>query len=320
MAGPAITIPFEGVPLHEQAAFYADLEAMGYSGVWSSEAQDLDGFVPLAVASQQSRQMRLGCAVLPVQTRGPAALAMSVAAMADAAPGRFVMGVGASSEFIVRFQNDRPFEKPLQQVRDTVRFLKAALRGEAMNVQYPSFEVRGFKLHRPLEVVPPILVGALREGMLSVAGEEGDGVVLNYVTPPDLAKLIPIVRQHGADKEITGRIYVCPTRDAEAVRKIARRSVALYFSVPTYRRYQEWLGHGALYEDLWKATESGDFRAGRAALSDESVDRFYIHGPPEACKERIAELIEAGLETPIIGLVEGLMDPREAARLLAPAG
>ena len=317
--GYAMTIPLQQVPLAEHAEVLREVEGLGYTDVWTSEAQDLDGFVPLALASQWAPRLRLGCAVLPVQTRGPAVFAMSAAAMALAAPGRFVVGLGSSSEYIVRFQNARPFETPLAATRDMARFLRAALAGEKINAEYETFAVRGFALRRRLDDPPPILIAALRPKMLDLAGREGDGVILNYVVPEDLAKVIPLVRKHGEDKEITGRIYVCPTKEhTDRVRTIARHSIAAYFNVPTYRAHQEWLGHHAHYQAMWDAWDQGDRKGALAALSDEAIDRHYIHGSAEYCRERIDELVDAGLSTPIIGLVEEAMDPREAIRLLAP--
>jgi probable F420-dependent oxidoreductase len=313
-----MTIPLQTLPLASHERFVKELEELGYSDVWTSEAQDLDGFVPLALASQWSRTLRLGCACFPVQTRGPAVLAMSAAALALAAPGRFVLGIGASSEFIVKHQNARPFEQPFAYTRDMARFLRAALRGEKARHEYPSFTLRGFALRREIPEPPPVLVAALRPGMLELAGREADGVILNYVAPEDLAKVIPHVRKFGEEKQVTARIYVCPTREAEKVRAVARASIAAYFSVPTYRAHQEWLGNGPLFEPMWERAAAGDWRGARAALSDEAVDRYYIHGSAEHCRERIAAYHAAGVDTPIIGLVEEAMDPLEAARLLAP--
>ena len=217
-----ISFPLQDEKLSTQASFVAELEQLGYSDVWASEAQDLDGFVPLALASQWAPTLRLGVAILPVQTRGPAVLAMSAAALAEAAPGRCAIGLGSSSEYIFACQNARPFVKPFQQTRDTVRFLRAALTGTEANREYETFAVRGFKLRRRVEVPPPILVAALREGMLEMAGREADGAILNYVTPEDVAQSAPFVRKFGDGKEIAARIYVSPTRDAETVRKVAR--------------------------------------------------------------------------------------------------
>ena len=314
----ALTIPLQTVPLAEHADFVRALEGFGYTDVWTSEAQDVDGFTPLALASQWAPTLRLGCACFPVQTRGPGLLAMSAAALAEAAPGRFVLGIGSSSAHVVSSHNARPFERPFAQTRDMARFLRAALAGERIDRAYETFAVKGFQLRRKLPEPPRILIAALRPQMLSLAGREAHGAILNYVTPEDLAKVLPHVKQHGADKEIACRIYVCPTRDAEAVRKIARTSIAAYLSVPTYRAHQEWLGNARWYEAMWERMAAGDYKGARAALSDEAVDRLYIHGPAESCRERIAAYHEAGVDTPILGLVEEVMDPREASRLLAP--
>ena len=316
----ALTIPLQTVSLAEHADFVRAIEDLGYTDVWTSEAQDVDGFTPLALASQWAPGLRLGCACLPVQTRGPALLAMSAAALAEAAPGRFVLGIGSSSAHVVTSHNARPFERAFAYTRDMARFLRAALAGERIDRAWESFAVKGFQLRRKLPEPPRILVAALRPQMLSLAGREADGAILNYVTPEDVAKVLPHVKQHGADKEIACRIYVCPTRDAEAVRRIARASLAAYLSVPTYRAHQEWLGNAHWFEGMWERMAAGDTRGARRALSDEAVDRLYIHGPAEACRERIAAYHEAGVDTPILGLVEEALDPLEAARLLAPRG
>src|SRR5262245_46721082 len=314
----ALTIPLQTVPLPQHAEFVRALEAWGYSDVWTSEAQDVDGFTPLALASQWAPGLRLGCACFPVQTRGPGLLAMSAAALAEAAPGRFVLGIGSSSAHVVTAHNARPFERAFAHTRDMARFLRAALAGERIDRAFETFAVKGFQLRRKLPEPPRILIAALRPQMLSLAGREADGVILNYVARADLPQVLPHVKQHGADKEIACRIYVCPTRDAEAVRRIARASIAAYLSVPTYRAHQEWLGNARWFTPMWERTAAGDYKGARAALPDEAVDRLHIHGPAEHCRERIAAYHAAGVDTPIVGLVEEALDPYEAAKLLAP--
>jgi probable F420-dependent oxidoreductase len=262
--------------------------------------------------------VRLGCACFPVQTRGPAVFAMSAAALAEAAPGNFVLGIGSSSPWIVQMQNARAFEKPYAQTRDMLRFLKRALAGEPSDGAYDTFAVRGFSLRRKLAQPPPVHVAALRPQMLSLAGREADGAILNFVTPEEAARCAQLVRAHGAHKEIAARIFVCPTTDADAVRRIARFSLAVYLAAPAYRAQQEWLGNAHLLKESWDRLAAGDFRGARAALSDEVVDRYYIHGSADYCRERIAAYHDAGVDTPIIGLLEPPLDPREAARLLAP--
>ena len=91
------------------------------------------------------------------------------------------------------------FEKPYQRVRDTIRFLRAALTGEKVTADYETFSVKGFRLDVPVPEMPPILVGALRGGMLRLAGREGDGAITNWLSPADVPR---IVEEVGPDKEI----------------------------------------------------------------------------------------------------------------------
>lgn len=313
-----ISFPLEGLPLLEQKSWIQELEALGYRELWSLEAQDVDGFSPLLLASQWAPSMDLGCAVFPVQTRGPGLMAMSVAALCEAAPGRFQMGIGCSSEFIVDYFNGIPFEKPFQHTRDMARFLKKALAGERINEEFESFHIRGFQLKRKLDRVPPILVGALRKGMLGLAGREGDGAILNFVTPDDLPQVIPHVRKYGADKRIVVRLTVSPGQEPEHVRRFAKPWIAGYFSVPTYRAQQEWLGRGPAFEKMWQLWGEGDRAGAVAAIPDDVADAIYPAGPPEAIRELVQRYFEGGADTVILQFLEQAYDAREASRLLAP--
>ncbi len=100
-----MTIPFEGTPMHEQREWIEELVHLGYTDLWSSEAGGTDGFTPLALAAAWAPSAQLGTAIVPAFTRGPGLMAMSVASMAEAAPGRFVFGIGTSSNIIVESWN-----------------------------------------------------------------------------------------------------------------------------------------------------------------------------------------------------------------------
>ena len=66
-----MTIPFDGVPLHAQRDWIVELADLGYTDVWSSEANGADAFTPLALASVWAPSLRLGTAIVPAFTRGP---------------------------------------------------------------------------------------------------------------------------------------------------------------------------------------------------------------------------------------------------------
>ena len=183
-----ITIPFDGLALSDHQDRFRELVDLGYTDAWSTEANGTDAFTPLALAAAWAPELRLGCAIVPSFTRAPAIMAQSVAAMAEAAPGRFAFGIGTSSDVIVERWNGIPFEDPYGRTRDMVRFLKQALTGEKVDMACDSFTVKGFRLGRRPEVVPPILVAALRTGMLRLAGRDGDGAIINWLSADDVAQ------------------------------------------------------------------------------------------------------------------------------------
>jgi probable F420-dependent oxidoreductase len=313
-----MTIPLDGVPLHEQRGYIEELANRGYTDLWTAEAGGADGFTPLALASTWAPSARLGCAIFPAFTRGPALLAMSAASLASAAPGRFVMGVGSSSNVIVEGWNGIPFEKPYQRTRDVVKFLRAAFTGEKVSADYETFSVKGFRLGVPLSEPPKILVAALREGMLNLAGRVGDGAIINWLSAEDVKRVAPIVKAHGEDKEIVARIFVCPNPDAEKVRGMARFAVSSYLNVPVYAAFHQWLGREEL-SPMWSRWKQGDRKGATASIPDDVVDDLIVHGPPEKCREHIQRYVENGVDTPVIGLLPFGVDPRQAARDLAPA-
>jgi probable F420-dependent oxidoreductase len=319
-----MTIPFAGLPLSEHRDAFRELVDLGYTDVWSSEADGADGFTPLALAAAWAPELRLGVAIIPAYTRGPALLAQSVASLADAAPGRFVMGIGSSSNVIVERWNGIPFEEPYRRTRDAVRFLKTALQGEKVTEEYSTFSVKGFRLGiRPAQE-PPILVAALREGMLKMAGREGDGAIINWLSADDVRTVAPIVHEAAAAAgkpapEIAARIFVCPSEDADAVRAQARFAIAAYLNVPVYAAFHEWVGRGEALQGMWDHWKAGDRKAALAAIPDHVVDELIIHGSAESCREQIDQYLEAGVDTAAIAVMPFAgVQPRQAARDLAP--
>ena len=289
-----VTVPLGGLPLHEHKSWYEELVALGYTDLWSAEAGGHEGLVPLTLAAAWTPTLRLGTAILPVYTRGAATLAEATASMCQAAPGRFALGIGCSSPTIVENWNAVPFEKPYQRVRDTIRFLRAALSGEKVTADYETFSVKGFRLDVPIPEMPPILVGALRGGMLRLAGREGDGAITNWLSPADVPK---IVEQVGPDKEIVTRVIVLPTTDFDTVRAIGRRVVAAYLTVPAYAAFQEWLGRGDALRDMNAAWSAGDRARALELVPDALLDELIVHGSPEECARGVEEYVTAGVTT-----------------------
>src|SRR3954451_24998538 len=162
-----LTLPLPGISLAAHEEHVRAAEAAGYTDLWSGEPAGPDGFTPLALSAAWTERMRLGTGIVGVFQRGPALLAQEAAALADASEGRFVLGIGSSSDRIIEGWNGIPFEKPLSRVRETLEFMRTALDGERTE--------SGFKLEAAPAQRVPIVLAALRGRMLELAVETGDG-------------------------------------------------------------------------------------------------------------------------------------------------
>jgi probable F420-dependent oxidoreductase len=316
-----MTVPLAG-PLHAQRDRVVELADLGFTDVWSAEADGADGLTPLALAAVWEPRLRLGTAILPAYTRTPACMAQCAASMADAAPGRFVLGIGSSSNVIVERWNGVPFEEPYKKVRDMVRFLRDAFTGEKVSRAYDTFEIDGFRLGIRPEQAPPIVVAALRAGMLKMAGREADGAITNWLGPDDVPQVAAALREGagGDDRELVARIFVCPSSNTDLVRAGARRAIAAYMNVPVYAAFQEWLGRGDELAGMWSAWKAGDRKQALAEIPDSVVDALVVHGPPEECRATIDRYFANGITTSSLAILplDPDLDMWDAVRSLAP--
>jgi probable F420-dependent oxidoreductase len=327
----SLSVPIDGFALPELAEVAREAESLGYTDSWSFEVDGVDAFTPLAVIGLATR-MRIGTAIANVYTRGPATLASTAAGLADLAPGRFVLGIGAGSQPIVEAWNGGTFSRPAARVRETAQFLRAALAGERVVFKGETFAVDGFRLTKAPARPVPIYIAALREGMLRVAGQVGDGVILNWLSPDDVPRSVAVVReaakQAGRDAaaiEVTARLFVNLDPPGPASDLVVRRHIAGYLTVPVYRAFQEWLGRTEALRPMWSAWGAGDRRAAVAAIPERVIDDLIPRGPLPRLKAHIQRYLDQGIDTAFLSLMTTEPDPTkkrdlmlDALRALAP--
>ena len=279
------------MPLHELGPLVRRIEDAGYESVWSAEATEVDGFTPLAVAAEHSERLRLVSGIVNVFTRGPALLAQSAAALADLSGGRFVLGLGASSNVIVEQWNGIPFRRPLAKVADTVAYLRAVLAGER--------SASGFKLASPPAEPVPIILAALRERMLRLAAEVADGVFTNFLP---LSNAEQVVREFGRpNKELACRFFSIHGREEDAL-MTAKRTFVAYATVPVYTEFFRWLGRGDEIDPVVEAWNSGDRKRALELAPEGLVRETFLLGPVEAQRERLGAFADAGIQTAVLAL------------------
>src|SRR5437867_12132715 len=118
-------------------------EILGYESLWVADTgAGPDAFVIAAVAAGVTRRARIGTAVVPLYTRAPAVLAASAGSVAQLAPGRFILGVGVSSETIVDAWGGIRYRRPLTRMRETVAVLRQMLAGERVTFEGKTVRTR----------------------------------------------------------------------------------------------------------------------------------------------------------------------------------
>ena len=282
-----LTLPFAGVPLAATEPLVRRAEAAGWDDLWTGDTNGPDGFTPLALAAAWTERMRLGTGVVSAFTRGPAVLAQHAAALADASGGRFVLGIGASSDVIVERWNGMRFEKPRTRVRETVAALRPVLAGERGQ--------GGFRLETPPAAPVPIYVAALRDRMLRLGGEIADGTWVNFL-PISAAEHVVGTIAPPPGHDVVCRFFCIPQPPEEGL-AVARFLFAGYATVPVYEAFFRGLGWGDALDPMVAAWRSGD-RKGAAALAPEELLReIFVFGSPPQMRARLEEFAAAGITT-----------------------
>jgi probable F420-dependent oxidoreductase len=246
---------------------------------------------------------------------------MSAAGLAELAPGRFILGLGSGSDVIVESWNGGVFAKPVTRVREMTQFLRRAFAGERVVFRGETFAVDGFRLSRPPAPVA-IYLAALRSGMLRLAGEVADGVILNWLAPGDVARCVDVVRKAAAEAgrdpsaiEITCRVFAHLDPDDTT----ARRHIAAYLNVPVYRVFHEWLGRTADLAAMWEAWGRGDRRGAVAAIPERVMDDLLLRGSVHTIRDGIQRYLDAGVDTAFLLLQSSEPEPARKRALLHTA-
>lgn len=305
----ALTVPFSGVPLTELPALVRRAEDAGYESVWSQEATELDGFTPLTIAALNTERMRLVTGIVSVYTRGPALLAQSATALAELSGGRFVLGLGASSNVIVEQWNGIPFRRPLLKVSETIDYLRAVLAGE----RGPG----GFRLQSPPIQPVPIVLAALREPMLRLAARMADGAFTNFLP---LSRVAQVVEAYGAPgKELACRFFSFHGPADEAL-FAAKRTFVAYATVPVYTEFFRWLGFGEEIDPLVDAWNAGERQRAVELVPEQLVREIFLLGDVDAQRERLTEFGRAGISTGVLAFSCAPDDVPRLVDAFAPSG
>jgi probable F420-dependent oxidoreductase len=300
----AFSLPLTGVDARTGVDVARAAQDRGYAACWAAEVQGPDAFTTLG-ALAVTTDLDLGVAVVPAQTRTAPVLGMSAVSLAELSGGRFTLGIGASSEVIVKRWAGQPFDKPLTAVRETVTALRPMLAGERATVDGEIVQVGGYKPHAP----PPggrvpLVLGALNPRSCRMVGELGvDGICLNQLAPHHVPLVLAQVVEGAGGAlpdgfQVVARLFCAVTDDVPAARQLVKAVFAPYIATSAYNRFYRWMG----YEDEAQgvADAAGDREAMAAAISDRLVDELFCLGTADEIAAKVGAYVDAGVTVPVI--------------------
>lgn len=157
----------------------AAAEATGVDELWFWEdCFQQGGIAQVAVALAATERMHVGVGLVPAPLRNVAAAAMEFATLEAMFPGRIRIAVGHGVQSWMR-QAGAAVASPMTLLREYVTALQDLLAGQTVSVAGRYVNLDAVRLEfTPAERLP-ILIGGTGPKTLRLAGEIGDGVVVD---------------------------------------------------------------------------------------------------------------------------------------------
>jgi len=259
-------------------------ESLGYEAVFVTHIAARDPFTVLTAYAAATERIRLGTGVTPIYARTPVATAQTAATIDEYSGGRMVLGLGVSHRPVVEGWYGQSIDKPLREMREYLGVVRSILRGEdpPAGEKWPTgFHFMGYEARADL----PIYIAGLSPGMLRLAGEVADGVILWLCEPGYIRDVVVPEVTKGREKagkplegfDIVAAVPSAVTDDPQAARETLRRDLVPYFSLPFYRAMIERAG---FEPDIENADGFIDTLAGIGTEDDvrAGIDRYAQAG------------------------------------------
>jgi probable F420-dependent oxidoreductase len=275
--------------------------AHGYSSLWVAEAAAAEAMSLLGAISQAAPSVALGTGVLALQLRTPPLHAMAAATLQQLAGERDIyLGIGISSPAVAGQWHGAGYgDRPIAQVREFVALLRECLSGETVSFDGDFYRVSRFRLGVRLgDRKPQIVIAALNEQMLRLAGEIADGVLLNYLPASAVPWCVEQVRK-GGDARIFAYVH-CGVTDRDRYAEQARKDLVNYAVVDAYANQfarSGFAGDVEAFRSLWKAK---DREGAVAAIGDQWVDEVQIMGDAAHVRNAVQAYADYGVDVPLV--------------------
>jgi 5,10-methylenetetrahydromethanopterin reductase len=255
-------------------------EAEGFSSYWLAQTGMADALGVLGAAGPATNVIELGTAVVPTWLQHPMALAASALTAQANTHGRLVLGIGLSHEPAVEQRWHMTWEKPIRHMLDYLEVLMPALHGETVQHRGEVWSLTtDGPMPRPTDQAPKVMLAALGDQMLRIAGARTDGTILWCVGPRTVeTHIAPRINEAAAGAGRPAPSIVCSipcwvTDESDQAREFIAKVLAGYAALPSYRAMLDIEGiHGL--EDLSFVGSEQEVRDGIGRVADAGATDF----------------------------------------------
>ncbi len=282
-------------------------EELGYQSYWTAETTGPEAFSTLAAVGAAAPSLDLGTGVLALQLRTPTLVAMAGATLQALHPERdIILGVGISSPVVTSKWHGAPYgERPLARVREYVTLVRECLSGESVSFTGDFYEVSRFRLGVKLgERRPKVVIGALNPGMLQLAGELADGVLLNYLPASHVPWSVEQVRPAPRVARAVRRRSTPTSTPGCASARTASTWPAATCSPTPWSTPTPATSSGPASPTRsprsGASTPTATARAPSPAVSDRMVDAIDVMGDADHVRATVQSYVDAGVDVPVL--------------------
>lgn len=255
----------------------------------------------ISALSQVAEKPKIGSSVINIYSRSASLIAMAAATLDTITQGRFILGLGTSSQTIVDDWHGLKFYRPLHRMREYVKIIRLIIEGNKISYDSDQFHIKNFSLliHPPRKQIP-IYIAAVNQKMVELTWEIGDGVIFYFRPINEIQKTIQKMQQI-RKIDVACQLITSVSNDEEKAINRAKRTIAFYVSVgKIYRDFLVRNGYSNEITSIFDEYKRSGLQENHKMVTDSMVNDLAICGTPEQIRKRLMKFVKAGVDLPIL--------------------
>jgi 5,10-methylenetetrahydromethanopterin reductase len=269
--------------------------------IWVPETWGMECCSVMSALSQITKKPKIGSSIMNIYSRTPALISMAASTLDIISNGRFILGLGTSSQSIVDEWHGLEFNRPLARMKEYVEIIRLAISGNKVNYTGEFFKLRNFTLLiKPTRNHIPIYLAAVNQNMVELTWNIADGVIF-YLRPLTELQYIISKMQQRKKIDVACQLITCVSEDKDEAIERAKKTIAFYVSVG--KIYRVFLAHNGFEKEtcaIFDEYQKSGLKNNYAEVSDNMVEALSVCGTPLEVSKKIKRFVNAGVDLPIL--------------------